>query len=197
VVLGVQSAVDWRWLVPGNVGPPLWGEAWVVARGPLRERLAGEPAAEPEREYFAGPVAAAVLVCAMGLIAAWSALQPVRSAHAEDAAYARLDQGALPQAISIAKIGHKRDPLALDPLFDLALFEQLNGNNAAAGDALEKAVNLEPASPETWRRLGEFRLNVTHDAKGALEAYQAAYYLDPQSPQSVSDVLTASRAVSG
>jgi hypothetical protein len=53
------------------------------------------------------------------------------------------------------------------------------GNNTAAGDALEKAVQLEPANPEPWRRLGEFRLNVTNDPRGALEAYQAAYYLDP------------------
>ncbi len=197
VVFGVHSALDWTWFVPGNVVPPLLCAGWVVARGPLRERLAVETPAEPEREHLAGPVLAGVLVCAIGLVAAWSALQPIRSAHAEDAAYARLDQGALPQAISIAKIGHERDPLALDPLFDLALFEQLDGNNAAAGDALEKAVKLEPANPEPWRRLGEFRLNVTHDAKGALEAYQAAYYLDPHSAQSISDVLVASRAVSG
>jgi hypothetical protein len=197
VVFGVHSAIDWTWFVPGNVVPPLLCAGWVVARGPLRERLAGESPAEPERERLAGPVAAGVLVCALGLVAAWSALQPVRSANAEDAAYARLDQGAVPQAVSIAKIGHKRDPLALDPLFDLALFEQIDGNNAAAGDALEKAVQLEPANPEPWRRLGQFRLNVTHDARGALQAYQAAYYLDPQSPRSVSDVLVASRAVSG
>jgi cytochrome c-type biogenesis protein CcmH/NrfG len=169
----------------------------VVARGPLRERLAGDMPAEPEREHLAGPAAAAALVCAMGLIAAWSAVQPVRAAHAENAAYARLEAGSVPQAISIARIAHDRDPLALDPLFDIALFEQLAGNSTAAGDALEKAVQLEPANPEPWRRLGEFRLNVTHDARGALEAYQAAYYLDPHSPQSISDVLVASRAVSG
>jgi cytochrome c-type biogenesis protein CcmH/NrfG len=179
------------------VVPPLLCAGWVVARGPLRERLAGEPEGEPERERLAGPVLAGVLVCAMGLIAAWSALQPVRAAHAENAAYARLEAGSVPQAISIAKIGHKRDPLSLDPLFDLAAFEQLAGNTAEAGDALEKAVQLEPANPEPWRRLGEFRLNVTNDARGALAAYQAAYFLDPHSPQSISDVLVASRAVSG
>ena len=94
----------------------------------------------------------------------------MRSANAEDAAYARFDQGALPQAISIAKIGHQRDPLSLDPLFDLALFEQASGNNQAAGDALEKAVQLEPANPEPWRRLGEFRLNVSN----AMEYYLLA-----------------------
>ena len=197
VVFGVHSAIDWTWFVPGNVVPALLCAGWVVARGPLRERLSAPAAAEPERERLAGPLAAAGLVCVLGVVAAWSALQPVRAAHAEDAAYARLDKGAVTQAVSIARIAHERDPLALDPLFDIASFEQLSGDTAAAGSALEQAVNLEPANPEPWRRLGEFRLNVTHDAKGALEAYQAAYFLDPQSPQSISDVLVASRAVSG
>ena len=196
VVFGVHSAVDWTWFVPGNVVPALLCAGWVVARGPLRERLNAPAPAEPEREALPlWPMLAGGLVAVLGLIGAWSALQPVRSVHAENAAYARLDAGQLPQAISIAEIAHERNPLALDPLFDIASFQQAAGDNGAAGSALERAVHLEPANPEPWRRLGAFRLYVLHDAKGALQAYQAAYYLDPRSPQSVSDVILASRAV--
>jgi hypothetical protein len=193
VVFGVHSAIDWTWFVPGNIVPALLCAGWVVARGPLRERLSA-PATEPERERVAGPVAAGALVALLGVVAAWSALQPVRAVHAQNAAFARLDQGAVPQAISIARIAHRRNPLALDPLFDIASLEQLRGNNGAARSELEAAVHLEPANPEPWRRLGGFRLNLLHDAKGALEAYQAAYFLDPHSAQSISDVVVASRA---
>jgi hypothetical protein len=192
IVFGVHSAVDWTWFVPGNIVPALLCAGWVVARGPLRERLSPLPA-EPERVRNAGPLAAGALVAAVGVVAAYSAIQPVRSVHAENAAYQRLAEGQLPQAISIARIAHDRNPLALDPLFDIASLERLRGNTAAARRELEAAVHLEPANPEPWRRLGEFRRKVLHDTKGALEAYQAAYFLDPRSQQSIEDLVVVSR----
>ena len=84
----------------------------------------------------------------------------MRAAHAQDAAAERRRSGALPAAASIARIAHERNPLAVDPLFELAAIEQAQGRNAEAGRALEQAIDLEPANPETWRRLGQFRLNV-------------------------------------
>ena len=50
--------------------------------------------------------------------------------------------------------------------------------------ALAKAVEIQPASAEAWRRLGRLRLDVLNDPQGALSAFQAAYYLDPRSPAS-------------
>ena len=44
VVFGVHSAIDWTWFVPGNVVPALLLAGWVAGRGPLRARLAPEPA---------------------------------------------------------------------------------------------------------------------------------------------------------
>src|SRR4051794_30840571 len=79
-----------------------------------------------------------------------------------------------------------RAPPAAEPLFDIAAREQPSGDTRAAGRALNPAAALDPATAETWRRLGDFRLNVLHDAKGAQRAYGAALYLDPQSPQSQS-----------
>ncbi|WP_028058013.1 O-antigen ligase family protein [Candidatus Solirubrobacter pratensis] len=192
IVFGVHSAVDWTWFVPGNIVPALLCAGWVAARGPLRERLSPLPA-EPERVRNAGPLAAGALVAAVGVVAAYSAIQPVRAVHAENASYQRLAEGQLPQAISIARVAHERDPLALDPLFDIAALEQQRGNNTAARSELEAAVHLEPANPEPWRRLGEFRRKALHDPKSALEAYQAAYFLDPHSVQSVEDLVVVSR----
>jgi cytochrome c-type biogenesis protein CcmH/NrfG len=83
----------------------------------------------------------------------------------------------------------------VDPLFDLSAIEQARGNAKSAVSALERAVDLEPANPETWRRLGRMRLTVLKDPKGALSAFRAALYLDPRSLKAVSDVVVASRLV--
>ena len=135
------------------------------------------------------------LVLILALAAAWTAYQPVRAVHAGDEAFDRLDQGQPDAAASIAQIATDRNPLSVDPLFELAAIEQARGRTKEATAALERAVDLQPANAETWRRLGRLRLSVLNDPKGALSAFQAAYYLDPKSPASTSDVLEANRAL--
>jgi tetratricopeptide (TPR) repeat protein len=137
---------------------------------------------------------AAALVLVIAVATAWTALQPVRAVHAGDQAFDRLDQGQPEAAASIATIATKRNPLSVDPLFELAAIEQARGRLKAASAALERAVRLQPANAEAWRRLGRLRLEALKDPKGALSAFQAAYYLDPKAPASTSDILEASRA---
>src|SRR4051812_1766795 len=195
VVFGLHSAIDWTWFVPANAVAAMLCAGWVASRGPLPERLAGEPA-RPARVRAERVVLPAAAV-GMALGACWGGVQPLRSAHAEGAAFNRLDLGQLDAAASIARIAHDRDPLAVEPLFDLAAIEQARGDTGAEQQALEDAVALEPATAEAWRRLGHFRLDVLHDPKGALRAFQAALFLDPKAPQSQSDVIVAARAVGG
>jgi Flp pilus assembly protein TadD len=227
VIFGVHSAIDWTWFVPANAATALLCAGWVLGRGPLRARLAasgrlgarwavganGAPAAARATSVLAGRPsrgrrvrlaalrgagpAAAALVGALALLAAWSADQPVRAEHASDAAFDRLDHGQPGAAASIARLAVERNPLSADPLFDLAAIQQAQGQNRAAEATLERAVKLQPADAETWRRLGRLKLSVLHDPRGALTDFRAAYYLDPQSPQSVSDVIEATRAVRG
>ncbi len=144
-----------------------------------------------------GAWVAAALVVAFALAASWSAWQPVRAVHAGDAAFDRLDAGAPAAAASIARIEAKRNPLSVDPLFDLAAIEQARGRTAQAQIALERAVRLQPANAETWSRLGDLRLVALDDPRGALKAYKAAYYLDPHDPQTGSGVLQATHALQG
>jgi tetratricopeptide (TPR) repeat protein len=135
------------------------------------------------------------LVLVVALAAAWTAYQPVRAVHAGDAAFDRLDKGQPEAAASIARIAADRNPLSVDPLFELAAIEQARGRTQEAAAALERAVDLQPANAEAWRRLGRLRLSALSDPQGALRAFQAAYYLDPHAPASTSDVLEASRAL--
>ena len=156
------------------------------------------PVADAEwrrRPPFPWPaIGVATLVVALALAAAWTAVQPVRSVHAGDAAIDRLQQGGLDAAVSVARIAHDRNPLSPEPLWELAYIEQQRGRLANAEDALTQAVRIQPASAETWRRLGRFQLSALNQPADALASFRAAYFLDPRNPASTSDFLEASRA---
>ena len=211
-VFAVHSFIDWTWFVPANAGVAMVCAGWVVGRGPLRERLEhpeGAPGPSSTLWPHASRLArlgerlpplralAVFTVIAIALAAAWTAYQPVRAVHAGDDAFDRLDQGRPDEAAALARVAVDRNPLSVDPLFELAAIEEARGRTQEAETTLERAVALQPASAEAWRRLGRLRLSTLDDAPGALSAFQAAYYLDPRSTASVSDVVEASRAVEG
>ncbi len=75
---------------------------------------------------------AGVALIAVAVFASWSALQPVRSVHAQAAALDRVDKGQLPAAASIARIAHDRNPLSVDPLFDLPRSSRPRGQHEVA-----------------------------------------------------------------
>jgi hypothetical protein len=204
LVFATHSLVDWTWFVPANAAVGLLCAGWVVGRGPLRDRKAAPaPAPAPPHEGRLARLrrrlpplraAAAALVMVIALAAAWAAFQPVRAVNAGDAAFDRLDRGQPDAAADIAQIATDRNPLSVEPLFELAAIEELRGRDEEAEAALERAVELQPANAETWRRLGRFRLSALAQADEALRAFRAAYYLDPAAPRSTSDILEASRA---
>jgi cytochrome c-type biogenesis protein CcmH/NrfG len=92
-------------------------------------------------------------------------------------------------------IATPRNPLSPEPWWELAVARASGGDLQAAQRALERAVRVQPANPETWRRLGRLRLSALSEPRPALRDFQAALFLDPQDPQSQSDVIEASRAV--
>ena len=57
VVFGVHSALDWTWFVPANALVGVIAAAWVVARPPLRERLAAEALTPAQPAPAARPLA--------------------------------------------------------------------------------------------------------------------------------------------
>jgi tetratricopeptide (TPR) repeat protein len=207
VVFGLHSLIDWTWYVPANAVAALLAAGWLVGRGPLRRRL-GEPLQAPHdhlplsarlRAWRPDPyrtaMAAGVLIVAVA--AAWTIAQPLRAVHAGDAAIARFQAGAYAAAADIARIGQQRNPLSVEPLFELAAIESAAGRPDRAERALEDAVALQPANAEAWRRLGRFRLSALDQPQQAQPAFRAAYYLDPHSPDSTSDLLEVNRRLAG
>jgi O-antigen ligase len=209
----LESAAEHRdaaAMLPGAAGPGL------APVPPPAQPAAGPPVLAPDaagaapgapagfgvrmRNWAVGRVspirtAGAVVVVVVALAAAWAAFQPVRALHAGDAAIDRYQAGALDAAASIARIGSDRNPLAVDPLFELGYIEDARGRREDAEQAFEEAVRLQPANAETWRRLGEYRLAVLDEPEPALRAFKAALYLDPAAPTSEENVLTAARSI--
>jgi hypothetical protein len=196
IVFGVHSLIDWTWFVPGNACVGLLCAAWVAGRGPLSAR--GDtprrvPFAWRRPPRVAGAAALAVLVLAV--VTSWAALQPVRSAHASDAALDLAQIGKYDAAAAKARRAAALDPLSVDPLFQLAFIDDARGDEQGAKRALEDATRLQPANVEAWRRLGRYRLSVLNDPRGAVDAFKLAFYLDPASDRGPSDYLEAVRAL--
>ena len=202
VVFGVHSFVDWTWFVPANAAVALLAAGWVAGRGPLgsepaRPAVAGDTGARlraglRERPRAAGCAAAALLA----LVCAWTVWQPLRSDTIGQDAIATLDTGDADGARAQAQAARARNPLSVDPLFELSAIESAVGRKFAARRALEQAVRLQPANPDTWLRLAQFELDVLDRPRVALTAIRPALYLDPRSSDAVAVFLAAQRQTS-
>ena len=187
VTFAAHSLIDWTWLVPAVGATVLACAGYVAGRGPL-----GVPGPERGRP-FQGRLGTAALLSAIALAGAWAIWQPLRAEHASDAALAALGEGRAPDAAVQAQAARDRNPLALRPLFDLSTVHDAAGRKDAAQRALEDAVRLQPANPESWTQLATYQLNVLNQPTVAFQSARAALFLDPKSPAAQSLFLEAYR----
>jgi cytochrome c-type biogenesis protein CcmH/NrfG len=140
----------------------------------------------------------AALVLALGVLAAWTAWEPLGATSAGNAALlaAGPDAKSYAKARALAETARSRNPLSPDPLFELAVIENVAGHKDAAQRALTDAVRLQPSNPATWEQLSRFALDQQNDPKLALRLLGPALYLDPKSPTGARDYLDALRLVS-
>jgi tetratricopeptide (TPR) repeat protein len=202
VVFGVHSLIDWTWFVPANAAVALLAAGWVAGRGPLGREpavLAARGglgarlrAGAQERPRAAGAIAVALIA----LACAWTVWQPLRSDTIGQDAIATLGTGDADAARAQAQAARDRNPLSVDPLFELSAIESRAGRKFAARAALEQAVRLQPANPDTWLRLAQFELDVLHRPRVAMTAIRPALYLDPRSSDAVAVFLAAQRKTS-
>jgi tetratricopeptide (TPR) repeat protein len=200
VVFGVHSFVDWTWYVPGVAIPALLAGGWLAGRGALEVRprpLTGLRARA--RRGLDSPLRlqASLLAAAIAIAAAWAAWQPQRSIQAGDEALAAAAATPpnFPQARTLAAQARRTDPLSVEPDLDLAAIEIEAKRLPAAQAALQRAVRLQPANPETWLRLADFELHQLHQPRAALRTLGAALYLDPRSFDGLRLLLQAQRAL--
>jgi O-Antigen ligase len=195
LVFGIHSFVDWTWFVPGTAVVALLAAGWVAGRGPLSEpapdpRLLGARISagvrRPER------LGLAAFALALGLLAAWTAWQPLRSVSADNDALAVADQN-YNKALAYTKSAEDRNPLSIDPLLTRAVVENTAHHRDLARAALVDAVRLQPSNPQTWEYLSRFAVDQERDPVLALRLLGPALYLDPKSPTGAQDYLAALR----
>lgn len=136
---------------------------------------------------------AAALVVALALALCWSAYRPWRADHQATDALELSAARHSAEARSAADRAVDLNPLSIDPLFDLAAVEEAANRLPAAQSALSRAVKVQPANPETWKRLGEFELLVQHRPAAAKKLLGAALFLDPRSADTQALILQADR----
>jgi tetratricopeptide (TPR) repeat protein len=202
VVFGVHSAIDWTWFVPAVAVTGLFCAGWIAGRGAiaLTSQAGAEaaPAASPlhmprgRARYGRGALAAAAV--ALAVLAVLAVVQPWRADTEGDEALALLSDGNFNAARAAADRAQDINPLSIEPYFERAAIENAAGNQRAAARALEDAVRLEPASPEAWRRLGEYYVGNLDEPARAIPVLRAALFLDPTSSLNRGAYLLALRA---
>ena len=159
----------------GNALVALLCAGWIAAQ-PRPGAVTADAGASALRPRILAAVAAVAVV----VTCAWTAWQPLRAQHSSDAALAAIATGDEARARTEIDRARDRNPLTIEPLFDLAVLEDRLGRKENAAAALQQAVGEQPANPSAWLRLGEYAL-----ASGLLEdaaaAFGAALYLDPRS----------------
>jgi hypothetical protein len=177
VVFGVHSLIDWTWFIPGTAIPALLCAGWLAGRGPLSSPVGRRPP-----EISTGQAAAVIGIAAIALLAAWFIWQPLRSADADSAAVGAIVRADVPAALSDARSAASRNPVSVEPLWELSAIYQAAGDPEAAHRELVKAVSLQPSNPATWEQLASYEL-ARHQPRAAQDALRHAERLDRSLPQ--------------
>jgi len=198
VVFGVNSLIDWTWLIPGTVVPALFAAGWLVARGPLEERI--DPAGSLRERLRSGVkdrwrAGAAVLVIAIAAVGAYTVTLPQQSINQSNAALEALIAGKNAQAQNLAREAESTNPFSNVPLYTLAGAQTVAGELPAAEATYESAVQRRPSVIAGWIALAQFRLNEQDDPAAAKRDIKAALYLNPRALQAKATFLLAYRAV--
>jgi tetratricopeptide (TPR) repeat protein len=145
---------------------------------------------EPRRLRFG--IASRVLATGVLLLVALSWLAPYLSDRALSRSIVLASDNHTAAAVAQARRAHRLDPLAVDPLFTLALVEQQQGRGSAAQATLEQAVRLQPQNYATYYELGLMQLNVLGLRHQAAASFRRALSLNPYDDNSSYELSVAS-----
>ncbi|MET0683940.1 MAG: O-antigen ligase family protein [Solirubrobacteraceae bacterium] len=182
VVFGVHSAVDWTWFVPANAIAGLIAAAWVVARPPLRERLAAEalapalPAAAPRPVAVGGlwgpPVVPEPVTPAAGDIAGPGAIDVAAAdwRRRPPFPWAAATAAVLVLALALVAAWSVLQPVRSVRAGDVAIERLELGELDAAVSVAQIAHQRNPLSPEPL-----WELAYIEEQRGRLANAQRAY----------------------
>ena len=177
---GLQAAADWTWFVPAPTAMALVAAGYVAGRRP--PRAPADPPYSPSVAKFAPwRAAVATLVMLTTIACVWNAWQPERADDLANEAFGLISDGDIEGALEKAEDARDVNELSPKPLWAQAAALTAASEFQEAHDVLQQAVAEHPNLADAWLRLADFRLDRLNDPYGALEASEAAVYLDPQS----------------
>lgn len=183
VAFGLHSFADWTWYSPGVACIALICAGWLAGRGPLHE-----PVVQPQELRWRHllpsrasnvRVASAAAAILLALLVAWVEWQPGLSYEESQSALELVEAGHPHRALAAAEGAVERDPLSAQARVTLAAAQTGLGNGAAGSATLKRAVQMQPANPETWFALGKHELSEGRP-RAAVAEIGAALYLYPQ-----------------
>ena len=136
-------------------------------------------------------VAGRALATGALVLVALSFAAPYLSEQALSQAVDLSGAGRTAAAAAQARRAHRFDPLAVDPLFTLALVEQQQGRASAALAILEQAVRLQPRNYMTFYQLGAMQLDVLGQRAQAAASLRRALALNPFDADSSAELNAA------
>lgn len=174
LIAGMTSAaIDWSWELPAVILP------LVIAAG----LASGTPSVSAHGEGHARPrrfVWGALTILAGGLALWAGGIQFLSGLKLEESRDA-FDRGDLTEAAQAARDAETVQPWASEPHLQSALVEERAGNLAAAGQALDEAIERAPADWQLW--LVKSRLELANrDVDAARSALKRARELNPRAP---------------
>ena len=186
LIFGIGSSVDWTWFIPGVTVPALICAGWLAGRG-----RPGSPIGTVRRRAITPGLGSTItLIAAATVLVCWLIYQPLSSYDADQAAISAMP-GHPALALADARTAINRNPLAVQPKFDLAAIDQALGDEQAAKAELQSAVRVQPDNPDTWQRLGSFYLHANRP-RAALIVLQRASVLYQGSP-AISSAIDCAR----
>jgi hypothetical protein len=176
VVFGIENSIDWSWYVPGVAYFGLIAAGWTLGHPEAHSpAVAGEPVSVDSRKFA---IARAVLIAVVGLWIAWAVYQPVRAERKIRDGVAIAESNPV-KALKLGQEAREIDPTSDEAAFLIATAQSNGGRQNEADATLLAVANEQPANPETWRRLAEFRLNTLHKPLAAIEALRPLLYTSP------------------
>jgi hypothetical protein len=177
-----HMTIDWDWdMAAATVAfLLLTGVAAAYVRGRRASLAADGPRARHEapRGLRFG-IASRVLATGVLALVAASFLFPYLSGRTLSRAIVQAGGNQTAAAIVQARRAHRLDPLAVDPLFTVALVEQQEGRAREALATLERTVRLQPQNYAAYYELGLMQLNVLGRRSEAAASFRRALSLNP------------------
>lgn len=148
--------------------------------GPLEATGPDAARAAPEERRLPWP--ATVFLAGALLLACVSWLLPWLSARAEDDAHLALIDGRYAAAADHATRARALNPLAIDPLVTLSIAQQNRGLMSQAADALQTAIDMQPANWWLHHQMGLLHVKAGRNDLAAAQ-FVRALQLNPLEPR--------------